>query len=198
MEAMEKDYKKKLVKQKAEYDEKILILNNTVNILQKHKERLERRVAELEKKLGEERDDRALLAANMGNAIVAADARHTEQVAELEEKYAQRISAQSKQIEGIAASLQSVEGYRQSLVEQVRGPHSMDYSPTRWPQSPRIVMRCAARASNGPNHVGLCALQRSELRRRLRNNVSELQKSQNETNAVRGEIEKLLLQVRLY
>ena len=132
MEAMEKDYKKKLVKQKAEYDEKILILNNTVNILQKHKERLERRVAELEKKLGEERDDRALLAANMGNAIVAADARHTEQVAELEEKYAQRISAQSKQIEGIAASLQSVEGYRQSLVEQVRGPHSMDYSPTRW------------------------------------------------------------------
>ena len=35
----------------------------------------------------------------------------------------------------------------------------MDYNPTRWPQSPRIVMRCAPRASNGPNHLGLCALQ---------------------------------------
>ena len=34
-----------------------------------------------------------------------------------------------------------------------------DVDPTRWPQSPRIVMRCAPRASNGPNHLGLCALQ---------------------------------------
>ena len=32
---------------------------------------------------------------------------------------------------------------------------SMDDSPTRWPESPRIVMRCALRASNGPNHLGL-------------------------------------------
>ena len=39
------------------------------------------------------------------------------------------------------------------------GPHTMDYDPTRWPQSPRIVMRCAPRASNGPNRLGLCALQ---------------------------------------
>ena len=23
-------------------------------------------------------------------------------------------------------------------------PHNMDYNPTRWPESPRIVMRCAA------------------------------------------------------
>ena len=27
------------------------------------------------------------------------------------------------------------------------------------PESPRIVMRYASRASNGPNHLGLCALQ---------------------------------------
>ena len=33
------------------------------------------------------------------------------------------------------------------------------YNPTRWPQSPRVVMRCAPRESNGPNHLGLCALQ---------------------------------------
>ena len=39
------------------------------------------------------------------------------------------------------------------------GPHSMDYNPTRWPESPRVVMRCAHRASNGPNYLGLCALQ---------------------------------------
>ena len=38
-------------------------------------------------------------------------------------------------------------------------PTNMDYDPTRWPQSPRIVMRCAPRASNGPDHLGLCALQ---------------------------------------
>ena len=30
----------------------------------------------------------------------------------------------------------------------------MDCSPTRWPESPRIVLRCAPRASNGPNHLG--------------------------------------------
>ena len=33
--------------------------------------------------------------------------------------------------------------------------HSMDYNPTRWPESPRIVMRCATRPSNGLNHLGL-------------------------------------------
>ena len=38
---------------------------------------------------------------------------------------------------------------------QVRAPHSMDYSPTRWPESPRVVMRCAPRAPNVPNHLGL-------------------------------------------
>ena len=38
-------------------------------------------------------------------------------------------------------------------------PH-MDYVPTRWPYSPRIVLRCTPRASNGPNHLGLCAVQR--------------------------------------
>ena len=31
----------------------------------------------------------------------------------------------------------------------------MDCNPTRWPESPRIVMRCAPRASNGPNHLGI-------------------------------------------
>ena len=30
------------------------------------------------------------------------------------------------------------------------GPHNMDSTPTRWPQSPRIVMRCAPRASKWP------------------------------------------------
>ena len=39
------------------------------------------------------------------------------------------------------------------------GRHIVDHSPTRWPWSHRIVMRCAPRASNGPNHLGLCALQ---------------------------------------
>ena len=38
-------------------------------------------------------------------------------------------------------------------------PTNMDYSPTRWPESPRVVVRCAARAFNGPNHLGLRALQ---------------------------------------
>ena len=38
---------------------------------------------------------------------------------------------------------------------QVRGPPTnMDYNPTRWPESPRIVMRCATRASNGRDHPG--------------------------------------------
>ena len=31
----------------------------------------------------------------------------------------------------------------------------MDYPPKTWPQSPRIVVQCAPRASNGPNHLGL-------------------------------------------
>ena len=43
------------------------------------------------------------------------------------------------------------------------GPHNMVYNPTRWPSSPRIVMRCTPRASNGPRHLGLCALQAAEL-----------------------------------
>ena len=39
---------------------------------------------------------------------------------------------------------------------EVRDPHDpMDCNPTRWPLSPRIVMRCAPRASNGPDHLGL-------------------------------------------
>ena len=40
----------------------------------------------------------------------------------------------------------------------VRDPTNMDYPPTRWPRSPRFVVQCAPRASNGPNHLGLCAL----------------------------------------
>ena len=46
-----------------------------------------------------------------------------------------------------------------ALFTQVWDPTNMDYNPTRWPQSPPIVMRCAPWASNGPNHLGLCALQ---------------------------------------
>ena len=42
---------------------------------------------------------------------------------------------------------------------EVRATHNVDCNPTRWPESPRIVMRCAPRASNGPNHLGLSALQ---------------------------------------
>ena len=43
---------------------------------------------------------------------------------------------------------------------EVRDPHDpMDCNPTRWPLSPRIVMRCAPRASNGPDHLGRRALQ---------------------------------------
>ena len=41
----------------------------------------------------------------------------------------------------------------------VRDPHSMDYHPKIWPESPRIVLQCTLPASNGPNHLGLCALQ---------------------------------------
>ena len=39
------------------------------------------------------------------------------------------------------------------------GSHIMDYLPTRWPYSPRVVVQYAPRASNSPNHLGLCALQ---------------------------------------
>ena len=39
------------------------------------------------------------------------------------------------------------------------GPHNMDCPPKRWAGSPRITVQCAPRASNGPNHLGLCALQ---------------------------------------
>ena len=42
---------------------------------------------------------------------------------------------------------------------EVRAPHDTDYDPTRWPYSPRIVMRRAPRASAGPDHLGLRALQ---------------------------------------
>ena len=59
-------------------------------------------------------------------------------------------------------------GQRRDLLVHPRGgrcgtPTNVDYNPTRRPLSPRIVMRCAPRASNGPNypnHLGLCALQR--------------------------------------
>ena len=37
--------------------------------------------------------------------------------------------------------------------EAVRCPHNMDFPSTRWPESPRIVVQCAPRASNGPNHL---------------------------------------------
>ena len=43
-------------------------------------------------------------------------------------------------------------------------PRNIDYSPTRWPQSPWIVMQCAPSAPNAPNHLGFCALQTSSSR----------------------------------
>ena len=48
-------------------------------------------------------------------------------------------------------------GFRGDLghrLSQVRDPHNMDYLPTRWPESPRIVVKCDSWASNGPNHLG--------------------------------------------
>ena len=42
---------------------------------------------------------------------------------------------------------------QQSSGRSVRDPHNMDYTPTRWPESPRIVTRCAPRAPNGPDHL---------------------------------------------
>ena len=48
---------------------------------------------------------------------------------------------------------------KQFKTEQVRDPRHIDCPPTRWPQSPRVVMRCDPRASNDPNHLGLCGLQ---------------------------------------
>ena len=53
------------------------------------------------------------------------------------------------------AQVLAVEDESAGAVTLVRAPHSMDYSPTRWPQSPRIAMRCAPIASNGPDHLGL-------------------------------------------
>ena len=40
-----------------------------------------------------------------------------------------------------------------------RPPHNMDDPPTRWPQSPRVVVQCAPSAPNGQNHLGFCVLQ---------------------------------------
>ena len=37
------------------------------------------------------------------------------------------------------------------------GPHNMDYLPTKWPCSPRIVAQRDPRASNAPDHLGLSA-----------------------------------------
>ena len=46
----------------------------------------------------------------------------------------------------------------QSLKQNlVPSPTNTEYNPTPWPQSPRILMRCATRASNGPNRLGLPA-----------------------------------------
>ena len=42
----------------------------------------------------------------------------------------------------------------------MRDPHNMDYPPTKWPSSPRIVVQYAPLTSNGPNHLGLCARRR--------------------------------------
>ena len=50
-------------------------------------------------------------------------------------------------------------GFRLFNLSAGARPNHMDYNPSRWPQSTRIVKRCAARASNGPNHLGLRALQ---------------------------------------
>ena len=33
----------------------------------------------------------------------------------------------------------------------------------KWPYSPRIVMRCAHRASHGPDHLGLCCQENAKL-----------------------------------
>ena len=46
-----------------------------------------------------------------------------------------------------------------SLESAVRGPRHMDCPPTRWPESPRIVMQCAPCAPNGPNRLGFCVFQ---------------------------------------
>ena len=43
----------------------------------------------------------------------------------------------------------------QSMLEQVRDPQHVDCPPIRLPESPRIVMRCAPRAPNGPHHLAL-------------------------------------------
>ena len=53
----------------------------------------------------------------------------------------------------------SRDGERALKEAQVRAPTTWEYPPTRLPESPRIVVQCAPRASNGPNHLGLCALQ---------------------------------------
>ena len=50
----------------------------------------------------------------------------------------------------------------------------MDCKPTRWLKSPRIVMRCAPRASNGPDHLVLCALQETAARLRVRRASQEV------------------------
>ena len=44
-------------------------------------------------------------------------------------------------------------------VDTVRAPHDMDDPPTKWRESPRIVVQYAILASNSPNYLGLCALQ---------------------------------------
>ena len=48
---------------------------------------------------------------------------------------------------GLATSLASTEAVL------VRDPHNMDCPSTRWPSSPRIVVKCASQASNGPNRL---------------------------------------------
>ena len=55
---------------------------------------------------------------------------------------------------------------KQFKTEQVRDPRHIDCPPTRWPQSPRVVMRCNPRASTGPNHLGFCGLQTTFFPRR--------------------------------
>ena len=58
-----------------------------------------------------------------------------------------RLQSASRQARAAACSASSTPRRRAQV--------SMDNSPARWPESPRIAMRCTPRASNGPDHLGL-------------------------------------------
>ena len=49
------------------------------------------------------------------------------------------------------------------VISSVRGPTTWTTTRHNGPQSPRIVVQCAFRAPNGPNHLGLCVLQHDKI-----------------------------------